>query len=138
MTDCLFCKIAAGEIPADKVYEDEEVLAFLDIKPVNPGHTLIVPKAHFNRLSELSDDLAAKLLLTAKKIAPAILAATGATDFNLTVNQGPQAGQVVEHFHWHLMPRLAGDGFALWSGRSYATGAGQVLAEKIRNNLLQG
>ncbi|MFA5020614.1 MAG: HIT family protein [Patescibacteria group bacterium] len=136
MDDCIFCKIIKGEIPAEKVYEDDLALAFLDNTPINPGHTLIVPKQHFDNFLELPEDLMCALARVAKKIAPAVLAAVGAKDFNLGLNNGAAAGQAVNHFHWHLMPRLAGDGYELWHGRSYADGEAQLMAEKIRANLV--
>jgi len=132
MSDCIFCKIIAGEIPANKVYKDDKVLAFLDITPVNPGHTLIIPKEHYDNFLALPDDLLCHLAQTVKKIAPAVLAATGASSFNLGLNNGKDAGQLVNHFHWHLMPRFAGDGRELWHGGKYEPGEAEKIADKIR------
>ena len=87
MSDCIFCKIVAGEIPAYKVYEDRDILAFLDITPVNPGHTLIISKMHYENLLELPNELASKLIGVVKKISPAIIKGVGATAFNLEQNK---------------------------------------------------
>jgi histidine triad (HIT) family protein len=135
MSDCIFCKIVVGEIPANKVYEDDKVLAFLDITPVNPGHTLVIPKEHYDNLLTLPDDLLCHLAQAVKKIASAVLTATGSSGFNLGLNNGKVAGQLVNHFHWHLMPRFDGDGLELWPGGKYGPGEAKILAEKIKNNL---
>jgi len=133
--DCIFCKIIAGDIPAYEVYEDENVLAFLDINPVNPGHTLVVPKQHHATLVDLPTDLACKIMETIKKITPAILAGVGADSFNLGLNNGKTAGQVVDHVHFHIMPRFADDGHVLWKGRDYQEGQAQQVLEKIKQSL---
>lgn len=135
MSDCVFCKIIAGEIPAYKVYEDDDVLVFLDITPVNPGHTLVIPKRHYDDLLELPEVEAARLIGIVKKIAPAILTGVGAAGFNLKLNNGPVAGQVVSHVHWHIVPRFSDDGRKLWSGQSYEAGEAEKIAEKIKSQL---
>lgn len=135
MADCIFCKIIAGEIPAYKVYEDDEVLAFLDIEPVNPGHVLVVPKKHFESLFDLPDDLARQIVSVIKKITPAILAGAGASGFNLGLNNGSVAGQAIAHLHWHIMPRVAGDGYKLWLGRPYNAGEAEEILRKIKEKL---
>ncbi|MGC9513233.1 MAG: histidine triad nucleotide-binding protein [Fidelibacterota bacterium] len=109
MTDCLFCKIIRGEIPSTKVYENEDVLAFRDINPQAPEHILIIPKIHINRVENLSDDqseMVGKLVIAAKNIARQLGIHNG---YRLVFNNGPQAGQEVEHIHLHL---LAGRKFA--------------------------
>ncbi len=133
--DCIFCKIIAGEIPAVKIYEDESVLAFLDITPVNLGHTLVIPKQHFANLLELPDDLLCLLAQAVKKIAPAVMAGVSAQGFNLGLNNGSVAGQLVGHFHWHIMPRFEADGYKLWHGKQYEAGQADEVAEKIKENL---
>ena len=107
---CVFCKIIRGELPAVKVYEDEYVIAFLDIKPINPGHTLIVPKRHVERLEELEPDEAQALIYAAARLAPAIVRAVGAEGYNIIVNIGSAAGQEIPHLHLHVVPRFTGDG----------------------------
>lgn len=133
--DCIFCKIVAGEIPSYKVYEDGEVMAFLDITPVNPGHTLVIPKTHYGNLLELPEEALCVLAKAVKKIAPAVMNGTGANSFNLGLNNGASAGQAVDHVHFHIMPRFEGDGRELWHGTSYADGEAQKLADKIKENL---
>lgn len=107
---CVFCRIVAGEVPAQVIYEDEWVLAFLDIRPLNAGHTLVIPKAHVERLSELPVELCGPLLAAASRVARAAVPALGAAGINLVVNDGRAAGQAVPHLHLHLVPRFPGDG----------------------------
>ncbi len=135
MSDCIFCKIIAGEISTYKVYEDDDVLAFLDVTPVNPGHTLVVPKKHYNNLLDLPETEASKLISIIKKITPAVLAGVGADGFNLELNNGVVSGQVVNHVHWHIVPRLAGDGRELWHGRSYDEGEAEEVLKKIKSKI---
>jgi len=109
MNDCLFCNIIAGTVPAQKVYEDDTTYAFLDIGPVSKGHTLIVPKEHAVNLTEGSEAAATAMMKTVYKIAPGIVKALGASGYNLGMNHGTDAGQLVFHTHVHLMPRYAGE-----------------------------
>lgn len=132
MENCVFCKIISGEIPSYKVYEDDEVLAFLDITPVNPGHTLVVSKKHYNDLLELPEDLAKKIIQAVKKIAPAVIRGSGADGFNLNLNNGSAAGQIVNHVHFHIVPRKFNDGYELWQGQEYQEGEAKVILEKIK------
>lgn len=132
MSDCIFCQIVEAKIPSNKVYEDDMFLAFLDIHPVNPGHTLVIPKKHFPDLAAAPPDVAAGLMKVAKNIAPGIIRAVGAEAFNLGLNNGRAAGQLVEHVHLHVMPRFPGDGHSAWHGQPYAEGEAAAVAEKIR------
>ena len=109
MSECIFCKIVAGTIPCARVYEDDAVLAFLDIGPLNPGHTLVVPKEHFATLPELPDALASATAAVVPRICRAVQAATSAEGLNVVVNVGRVAGQTVDHVHWHVIPRHGGD-----------------------------
>ena len=106
---CIFCKIAAGAIPSAKVLETPEALAFLDINPVNRGHTLLVPKAHHAHLSEIPDAVVAAACSLLPRLCRAIRAATGADGLNVIVNNGQAAGQTIDHCHWHIIPRFADD-----------------------------
>lgn len=133
--DCIFCKIVAGEIPAHKVYEDDKVLAFLDITPVNPGHTLVIPKNHYDNFIDLPDVEAIEVIQRVKKIAQAVMRGTGVEGFNLNLNNGAVSGQVVPHVHWHIVPRFVGDGRELWYGNQYLEGEAQKIAEKIKDNI---
>jgi len=135
MQDCLFCKIIAGEIPAYKVYEDKDVLAFLDITPANPGHTLVVPKMHYKNLLELPSELSNKLIGVVKNISPAIIKGVGSTAFNVRQNNGQLAGQSVNHFHWHVIPRFESDGYELWPGKEYPEGGAEEALKKIKEYL---
>lgn len=105
MTDCIFCKIIAGDIPAAKVYEDEDVLAFLDISQVTPGHTLVVPKKHYRNLLEMDATSSGQLFERVPQIARKVMKATGATGMNIINNNEEIAGQTVFHTHVHLAPR---------------------------------
>lgn len=135
MNNCIFCKIIAGELPATKIYEDADVFGFLDIKPVNPGHTLVIPKKHFENIHDTPDDVCAKAMIAAKKIAGAIQKNLGAEGVNIGMNNGHTAGQLVFHAHIHVMPRYGKDSFKLWAGKEYKTGERELVAEKIRLNL---
>ncbi|MEK7569308.1 MAG: HIT domain-containing protein [Patescibacteria group bacterium] len=135
MDDCIFCKIIRGEIPSTKIYEDGDAFAFLDIAPVNVGHTLVVPKQHFKNVYETPDEVLQKVMTAAKKIAEA-LKALPSDGVNVTINNDSAAGQVVFHFHVHVIPRIAGDGFPLWhSRRPYNEGEAKGTAEKIMRGL---
>lgn len=135
MNDCIFCKIISGEIPSHKVYEDDDVFAFLDIHPVNPGHVLVVPKRHAEDLQAAPDELLAKLLPTVKKIAAAAVRSAGADGFNLGMNNGAAAGQVVFHAHLHVIPRFADDGLRHWGKRDVSDEEMRRLAEGMRGLL---
>lgn len=136
MNDCLFCKIINGEIPAGKVYEDEHSFAFLDIKPINPGHTLLIPKKHFVNLYEIPDEVLAKLAPTIKKLAVAIKKAVGAGGINIGMNNDHAAGQLIFHAHIHIMPRFKNDGYRPWIGGPYKNDAEKYeIVKKIISNL---
>ena len=131
-TACLFCRIVAGEIPASRVFEDDEVVAFLDLHPVNFGHTLVVPKAHHATLADLPDSLAMAVARHVPRLARAIVAATAAPGYHLVVNNGEVAGQTIHHVHWHLIPRFAGDAVAWpWPHQSYPAGAMEATRGRI-------
>ncbi len=136
MPDCIFCKIVNGELPSQKVYEDDDVLAFLDINPTVHGHTLIIPKEHHENILETPPELIAKIFQVIQKIAPAVLAAVEANAFNLGNNCGSVAGQVIFHTHFHLLPRKPDDGKRLWGSRPAREGELEELEEKIKRNLL--
>lgn len=132
MDDCVFCKIVSGDLPSSKLYEDDTVIAFLDIEPVNAGHTLIAPKEHYATPLETPDNLLAAILKTTKPVAAAISTALGAKGFNITFNNGEAAGQVVSHTHLHLIPRYDDDGLLLWPQSPYPEGEQEKVAKKIR------
>ncbi len=107
--NCIFCKIAAGEIPSTTIYEDQDFRVILDIEPASKGHALILPKEHYANLYELSDELAAKALLVAKKVITVMTDVLGCDGYNVLQNNGEAAGQTVFHFHMHLIPRYQDD-----------------------------
>ncbi len=133
--DCVFCKIVRGEIPSYKVYEDDDTLAFLDIHPNNPGHTLVVPKKHFENLYALDDHHLAALMRTVQKIAKAVKPAVAAGGINIAMNNEEVAGQIIFHAHLHVIPRFREDGYTHWGKRAYKPGEAQQVAEKIRRSL---
>ena len=135
--DCIFCKIVRGEIPCSKVFETETVLAFLDIAPVNKGHTLVIPKAHCADIWDLPASLGPDLLDAIRRVGQGLKDGLGASGVNLGMNNGAAAGQVVFHAHWHLIPRFEGDGLSMWPQKSYAgpeemTDTAQTISGSIR------
>ena len=103
--DCIFCKIAAGEIPSRKIYEDSDMIAIMDLNPTSKGHSLIIPKEHCTNIYDIDEDIAAKVMKTAKKLATKMTVALNCDGFNLLQNNGETAGQTMFHFHMHLIPR---------------------------------
>lgn len=120
MSECIFCKIIAGEIPATVIYEDELVMAFLDIAPINPGHTLVIPKEHHCGSSTVPEAVAGRMFTVGSRIGVALKRALDYDGFNLHLADGTCAGQVVMHCHLHIVPRGAEDGFHWnWRQKSY-------------------
>ena len=107
--NCIFCKIAAGEIPSATLYEDQDFRVILDIEPASKGHALILPKEHYANLYELDDEVAAKALVLAKNMITKLTTVLGCDGYNIVQNNGPAAGQTVFHFHMHLIPRYEND-----------------------------
>ena len=134
--DCIFCKIVAGEIPSAKIYEDEQILAFLDIGPLSEGHCLVVPKDHYLRFEQLPADLASALIRQIAPVAQAVVKAVNAEGYNILNNNGRCAGQLVEHVHFHIIPRNSGDGvFTQWPAGKYSPGRMDELADMIKKFL---
>ncbi len=130
-TDCIFCKIIAGEIPAEKVYEDDKILAFLDINPVTLGHTLIIPKEHYQMMVDTPDELLCYCFAKSKELMIKIKEAVGADFVTVSV-----VGLDVPHFHIHLVPRKFSDNLAnFWPTTKYLDGEMQKVAEKIKKTL---
>jgi histidine triad (HIT) family protein len=133
LTDCLFCKIVRKEIPSTPVYEDEDVYAFLDIKPVNPGHVLVVPKKHSDGFHDADPSVLQKLIVALQTIARSVKEGLGSEAFNIQQNNGEAAGQVVHHLHFHIVPRTSDDGLRHWPGKPYASPEeAAAVAQKIR------
>jgi len=134
--DCVFCKIVAGEIPAEKVYEDPDALAFVDINPLAPGHTLLVPKRHYERVGDAPPDVMAAVGKALPEVSRGVAAATEAEGLNVFISDGRVAGQVIPHVHVHVVPRRAGDGVKLrWAPGSYGEGELAKVAASIRSAL---
>lgn len=136
-TDCIFCKIVKGELPSHKLYEDEKTLAFLDIRPVNAGHTLVVPKNHSENIFDIAADDWTAVAEAVRKLAIAIEKGVGADGVNVAMNNREHAGQLVHHPHVHIIPRFKGDGLKLMPQREYNENEAEESAEKIRACLRQ-
>ncbi len=128
---CIFCQIANNEIPCAKVYEDDRVLAFLDIKPVNAGHTLVISKQHYPNIEEIGAEDLTAMILTVKKIGRLLKDKLGAAGYNVTVNNDPVAGQNVPHIHFHVIPRHEGDGHVQWPQHPYKEGEAEEILKKL-------
>jgi len=136
MSDCIFCKIVAGQIPCTKVYEDSACLVFMDINPISPGHTLVVPKKHYEAIMEMPADEAAALFKPIPALAAAVKAALKAEALNVLQNNGRAAGQAVDHLHVHLIPRWAGDGLGFrWPAKKADFAVLAKQAEAIKAGL---
>ena len=135
--ECVFCKIIRGEIPCCKVYEDDLILAFLDIAPFNIGHTVIIPKDHQNSITTLDEIYANRIIKMAPKIGVALMRTINAEGFNLFLNNGSVAGQTVWHCHMHVLPRCAGDKVVISSEPQKYDSIDQMaeLAGKLFNKL---
>ena len=134
--ECIFCKMIAGQIPVTKIYEDEVVLAFLDIGPLSDGHTLIIPRQHFEKLHDCPAGFLGLVASRLGKVAKAVAAGMNSQGYNLLCNNGRAAGQLVEHLHFHIIPRNTGDGvFDHWPAYEYEQGKIEAIAAKIRENL---
>jgi len=132
-TDCIFCKIIDGSIPSEKVYEDDDVTAILDVSPVTLGHTLVLPKQHSKDFLSTEADVLARLAPTVQKIARQVMAGVNADGFSILVLNGPAAGQEVFHLHVHIIPRKSGDGVRMgWPKAKYEPGQMAKIAEQIR------
>lgn len=129
---CIFCQIIAGEIPSYQVYEDERVLAFLDIRPINSGDILVVVKKHAANFEEVAEEDLQAAILAVKKIGRLIKEKLGYAGYNVIENNDPVAGQEVPHLHFHIIPRLAGDGIKFWPSHNYAPGEAEAILLKLK------
>ena len=134
-SSCIFCKIVAGEIPCHKIYEDEKYLTFLDISPISPGHSLVIPKNHSPDLLHANSSDRSGLLEIVAKVAPGILRAVGASAFNIGINTGKDSGQIVLHTHVHIIPRKPNDGMKSWENIPSKPVDLDKIAQKIRASL---
>ena len=130
--DCIFCKMVAGQIPVTKIYEDDTVLSFLDIGPLSDGHTLVIPKAHYVNMHDCPSEVLGQIGKQIGKIAKAVSLAMNSDGYNVLCNTGRAAGQLVEHVHFHIIPRNQGDAvFGRWPAYQYEEGKIEAIAEKI-------
>ncbi len=130
--DCIFCKLANGEIPTTTLYEDEDFRVILDLGPASKGHSLILPKEHYADLTELSDELGSKVLRVAKKVGKAAMRDLKADGFNVIQNNGETAGQTVMHYHVHVIPRYkTGPELPLWTPGELDPETAKEISEKL-------
>lgn len=133
---CIFCKIVNGEIPSYKVYEDENFLAFLDISQTTKGHTLVIPKKHFDNLLSLDDDISTQIFPIVKRISESVMKVTNAKGINILNNCGEAAGQSVMHFHIHIIPRYGNDSFSInFASNNYSNEELTTLAKTIKEEI---
>jgi len=137
--ECVFCRILRGEIAAQRVHEDDRVVAILDVNPVAPGHSLVLPREHLETWDGLSDDLAGRLAVASRSVARAVLAATGAQGYNLLVNNQRCSGQAIPHVHVHVIPRREADGVKFnWPAKGADVASLELQAERIRQAMRSG
>ena len=135
MPNCIFCKIIRGELPSYKVYEDEKTIAFLDIRPVNAGHTLVVPKVHSHNIFDIAPEDWTAVAEVVRVLAVAIEKGVSADGVNIAMNNREHAGQVVDHPHVHIIPRFKNDGLKLMPQRTYMENEAEETLGKIRSAL---
>ena len=134
--DCIFCKIARGEISCTELFADEAVLSFLDVGPLAEGHALLIPREHYERIDEMPEALVAAVTRHLPRLCRAVVQAVDAVGCNVLQNNGRVAGQVVEHVHFHIIPRRENDGLGYrWPAGSYAEGRAEEVARRIRGAL---
>lgn len=133
---CIFCRVISAEVPSAVVYEDDAILAFLDIGPLAEGHLLVIPREHAGLLTDLSADAASRLGSVLPRLGRALLQVTGAAGFNVLLNNGSVAGQVVNHVHVHMIPRRESDGLGYrWNAGKYPAGRAEQLAAAMQDAL---
>jgi len=131
--NCIFCKLAAGQIPSTTLYEDEDFRVIMDIAPAVKGHAIVLPKQHMNDLLSIEENTAKKALFVVSKMANAIKDTLNCDGINILQNNGEAAGQSVFHLHFHILPRYKEDHFTIpWKTLSYEEGEAEAIAKKIR------
>lgn len=134
--DCVFCRIAGGEIPSLRLLETDDCLAFLDVHPLAPGHTLLIPKPHYRDIRDVPAEVLTALLSHVPRLAAAVMQSTGASGLNLLQNTGRSSGQAVFHLHFHLIPRVEGDGLGYrWNAGAYEERQAEAMQAKILSQL---
>lgn len=135
MTDCIFCKVLKKEINSHPVYENDLVLAFLDVLPMSPGHTIIIPKEHYPDLESLPEDVLAEMSRVIKLIGKAMMKGLEVEGYSVFLDNKSAANQHVPHVHFHLVPRKEGDGFERWAQSAYGEGEAEFVATKISREI---
>lgn len=136
MSECIFCKIIAGQQPAQKIYEDNFTLAFLDIKPVQKGHALVITKKHYRNILDIPENELAEFAKVVARVARGVKKATAADALNITHNCGREAGQAIDHIHFHIIPRYKNDKLQSWPGQSYPPGEDEEYFKKIKQAII--
>jgi histidine triad (HIT) family protein len=132
MPECIFCRIVRGSIPSTKIFEDDDMLAFMDFKPITKGHVLVIPKKHAELLTELEDELAGKMIILGKRIGKALKKSKlNCHAINYILSDGAEAGQEIFHVHMHIIPRYRGDGFGLRMPERYEEESDERKLERI-------
>jgi histidine triad (HIT) family protein len=130
---CIFCQIIAGDISSYKIYEDEKVLAMLDISPVFPGHMLVLPKKHVLNIEEVSEEDLSALIIVVKKMGLLLKDKLGYGGYNVTENNDSVSGQTVPHLHFHVIPRQSGDNLNLWPSAPYNSGEAEEISARLKS-----
>lgn len=133
--DCLFCNIISGAIPSYKIFENEYTFAFLDINPINKGHTLVIPKNHAENIMTIRKEDFSEVMETVRMLTPLIQRAVEADGINIVINNGPAAGQIIFHSHVHIIPRFENDGHKNWSVSEEAKKAVSDTVELIKKEI---
>lgn len=133
MPDCIFCQIIQGRLPCARIYEDENIISFLDINPINAGHTLVLPKEHYETIFDTPEEVLQACAAVAQKVARAVFKGTNAAGLNFLQNNFRPAGQLIDHIHFHIIPRYPHDHFLTsWPGKPYPQGELERVLKKIR------
>jgi len=135
MNDCIFCKIIDGSIPSHIVYEDKHVVAFFDILPISPGHTIIVPRKHVSDVEGLSEEEFSAMAKVVKHIGKAVMEGLGVKGYSVFMDNKSAANQHVPHAHFHLVPREEGDGLERWPQSGYSEGEAEECLKRVKENL---
>jgi len=133
--DCIFCKIIDDSIPSHKIYENEKIAAFLDILPIHPGHTIVAPKSHIADLENLPDEDLTAMILAVKKIGKSMIENLGVKGYSVFLDNKSAANQHVPHAHFHIVPRVEGDGLERWPQSGYEEGEAEVYVKRIQKSL---
>ena len=133
--DCIFCKIIRQDLPCHKIYEDEKIFAFLDILPISPGHTIVVPKDHMSDVENLRTEDFSAMASAVKKIGRAMLDGLGVMGYSVLLDNKSAANQHVPHIHFHIVPRAEGDGLGRWPQGGYGEGEAEACVKKIAGKL---